>query len=168
MPFLDRFDRLNRSISFKIQWVGFLGLLVMMVVTTIDVFFAKVFQSPIRGSLDTVELSQLVAISFGGAATLLRGKHVEVEFVTAKLPKSLQRILGVIVQILCLCLFALLVWRFAMHGYYLQEGGEVSATARIPVAPFVYAAALGILPLFLIYLKQIIESIRRVTGKWNQ
>lgn len=167
MPFLARVDKFNGRVSSMLQWVGVVAILFMMTITTIDVFMAKVFLSPIRGALDVMELAQLIAISFAGAATLLAGKHVQVEFVVMILPKRVQDVIAVIVQILCLVLFVLAVWRLFRHGYYLQTGGEVSATARIPVYPFAYGAAVALIPLCFIYIRELIESCRRVFTKWT-
>jgi hypothetical protein len=41
----------------------------------------------------------------------------------------------------------------------MQIGGEESMTARIPLAPFAYAAAVGLIPVCLIYLQKLLTSI---------
>ena len=73
MQVLEKFDRLNHKISFGVEWIGLAGLLLMMAITCIDVIGAKVFKTPVPGALDIVMISQLMAVVFAVAGSLLLG-----------------------------------------------------------------------------------------------
>jgi TRAP-type C4-dicarboxylate transport system permease small subunit len=161
MPYLEKLERLNRWVIQRVEWIGFAALLAMMVVTCIDVLGAKLFLRPIRGALDSVEIAQLVAISFAAAAALVCGRHIEVEFFVVLLPKRLQSYIAFVVHLFGFVLFVLVVWRLAEHGYHLQTGGEVSPTARIPLYPFTYGAAFACIPVCLSLLIKAITSFSR-------
>jgi TRAP-type C4-dicarboxylate transport system permease small subunit len=165
MSTLEKLERLNRSVIHKIEWIGFAALLTMMLVTCIDVIGAKLFLSPILGALDTVEIAQLVAISFAAAAALIYGRHIEVEFFVILLPRRVQACIAFVVHTLGLALFAVIVWRLAEHGLYLQTGGEVSPTARIPLHPFTYGAAFACIPVCIVLLLQAIKSFFRMVKR---
>jgi len=154
---LDKFERFNRSVSHWAEWIGFVALLFMMVVTCVDVIGTKFFLTPVFGALDMIMLAQLIAISF--AVSLAR--HVQVEFFVLLLPKRLQKVADIIVNFLGLLLFVLIVWRLFLYGHHLQTGREESATARIQLYPFVYAAAVAFIPACLIYLQQLLTDINR-------
>jgi TRAP-type C4-dicarboxylate transport system permease small subunit len=162
MGFLEKVEKLNHWVIHKIEWIGFAGLLVMMFITCIDVVGAKVFLHPIRGALDTVEIAQLIAISFAAAAALICGRHIEVEFFVVLLPRRVQSCIAFMVHGLGFALFAVIVWRLAQHGYHLQAGGEVSPTARIPLFPFTYAAAFACIPVCTALLVKAIHSFSRM------
>ena len=162
MPVLEKLEKLNHTVIDKIEWVGLAGLLVMMFITCFDVLGAKLFLHPIPGALDTVELAQLVAISFAVAAALLEGRHVQVEFFVVLLPKRLRACVDFIVQLLDLFLFIIIVWQLAKYGHYLRIGGEVSATVRIPLFPFAYGAALASIPMCLVFLFELLKSFSRM------
>jgi TRAP-type C4-dicarboxylate transport system permease small subunit len=162
MALLEKLEKLNHWVIHRIEWIGLAGLLLMMLVTCIDVVGAKLFLHPIRGALDSVEIAQLVAISFAAAAALIYGRHIEVEFFVVLLPKRVQSCIAFVVHLLGLVLFMLIVWRFAQHGYYLQAGGEVSPTARIPLFPFTYGAAFACIPVCLALLGKAINSFLRM------
>jgi len=140
--------------------VAAVGLLLMMVVTCVDVVGAKVFLHPLFGSIDIVELSQLVAISFTGASALILGNHVKVEFFMVMLPKRLRALVDAIIHLLGFLLFALIVWRLLAYGYSLQEAGEVSSTIRIPLYGFAYGFAVATVPLCLVLLTDMIKSLK--------
>jgi TRAP-type C4-dicarboxylate transport system permease small subunit len=159
MSSLQRFETFNRKISLGIEWVGLIGFLLIMVITTIDVIGAKLFLKPVFGALDIVMQAQLVAMSFAAAATLITGRHVAVEFFTPLLPDQLQKIVAVFVNLVGLALFAILVWRLTEYAYALQMDHEVTPTARIPLYPFAYGAAFACIPVSLVYLYYVLESL---------
>ena len=156
---LEKFEKFNRKLSEGVQWIGLAALVLIVVLTCVDVVGAKVFRTPVFGALDMVILAQLIAISFAVAITLIMGRHVQVEFFVMLLPKRLQSGITCMVNFLGLGLFILIVWRLFAYGYGMQIGGEESMTAGIPLAPFAYAAAVGCIPVCLIYLQKFLTSI---------
>jgi len=158
---LEKFEKFNRRLSSFFEWIGFGAIFLMVVLTCVDVVGAKLFRAPVFGSLDVMMLAQLIAISFAVSMALILGRHVHVEFFVILLPKRLQFIVECVVNFLGLALFVLIVWRLIVFGHHLQLGGEESATARIPLFPFAYAAAVGFFPVCLVYMQQLFTSILR-------
>jgi len=163
MAFLEKFEKINQLISSWIQWIGLSALLLMMCITCVDVLGAKVFRTPVFGALDIMMLAQLIAVTFAASIALLLDRHVQVEFFVILLPKRFKAAIDCMIHFLCLALFVLLVWRLFAFGYNLL--GEETATARIPIAPFVYAAAIACIPVCLVFLHRFIGSIIKVVKK---
>lgn len=163
MAALEKLEHLNSKVSGWLEWVGFAGILVIILVTTVDVVGAKAFLTPVFGSLDIVVLAQLIAASFTVSATLIAGRHVRVDFFIVLLSKRWRAAVDTFVCSLAFVFFVIVVWRLAMYAYSLQTGGEVSPTARISLYPFAYAAAVACIPVCLIYLSQIITTLMRST-----
>lgn len=156
---LEKFERFNRSLSGWAESVGFAAMVFMVVLTCIDVLGAKLFRVPVPGSLDMMALAQLIAVCSAGAMTLIKRKHVAVEFFVARLPGPARAVVNFVVKLLCVALFVIIIWRVADYGYHLQTGNEVTPTAQIPLAPFAYAAALAMVPLCLVLLQQLLSSL---------
>jgi TRAP-type C4-dicarboxylate transport system permease small subunit len=156
---LDRLEKFNRRLSAYMETVALVGFLLMMVVTCVDVIGSKLFLHPLPGSIDIVELSQLVAISFAAASALILGNHVQVEFFMVMLPKRLQAMGDCVVHFLGFLLFALIVWQLYLYGDSLQAAGEVSSTLRIPLNGFAYGFALASVPVCLVLLTKMIKSL---------
>ena len=156
---LDKFEKFNKKLSQGAEWIGFVAIFLIVVLTCVDVVGAKVFRAPVFGALDFVMLAQLIAISFAVAIALIMGKHVQVEFFVMLLPKRLQSGIDCIVNFLGFVLFIVIVWQLFAYGYGMQIGGEESMTARLPLAPFAYAAAVGLIPVCLIYFHKLLTSI---------
>ncbi len=92
----------------------------MVALTSVDVIGAKLFRTPVFGALDIMMLAQLIAISFAGAMALILGRHVQVEFFMILLPKRVQVLVDILINLLCLVFFVIIVWRLFVHGYDLQ------------------------------------------------
>lgn len=161
MPVLKKFEKFNRLLSGWFEWIGLVGLLVVMFITCIDIIGTKLFLRPVFGAIDIVVLSQLVAISFAVAFALILGRHVKVEFFVIRLPRRAQAVIDSIIHLLGLSFFILIVWRLCVHGYSLQIGKEVSATARIPLYLFAYGIAFASIPVCLVFLHQFLDAIVR-------
>jgi TRAP-type C4-dicarboxylate transport system permease small subunit len=162
---LRKLEEFNRLLSGWFEWIGLAGLLIVMLITCIDVIGSKVFLKPVFGGIDIVMLGQLVAISFAAAFSLLLGRHVQVEFFVPLLPRRAQAVTDSIVSLLGLTLFVLIIWRLCVYGYSLHTGGEVSATARIPMAPFAYSIALASVPVCMVFFLQFLNSLIRIVKK---
>ncbi|MEE8419081.1 MAG: TRAP transporter small permease [Dehalococcoidales bacterium] len=162
---LGKFERFNHRLSGWLEWVGIAGLLLMVLATVIDVVGAKLFNWRLLGAIDIVMLSQIIAISFAAATTLLVGRHVSVEFFVSILPRLARTIIEVFVSFLGLSLFSLIIWRLIVLGYSYQSSGEATATVYIPLYFFAYAIAFACIPIALIYLVELGKSLTKVRGK---
>lgn len=165
MLFRSKLDKLNRLACSWFEWIGLAAFLMMMFITCIDVIGAKLFRMPVLGAIDMVMLAQVLAISFATASALLLGRHVCVEFFMVLLPGRFQALIDSIISLLGLALFILIIWRLWVYGHSFQIGGEESATARIPLYPFAYAASVAGIPVCLVFLSQILEAIERMVRK---
>jgi len=162
---LSKLEKLNQRVSSWFEWIGMAALLAIMVVTLIDVVGAKLFAWRLLGSIDIVQISQAVGITFAGAMLLILDRHVHVTFLTDRLPKRAQAVIGIIIHILELGLFILIVWRLFVFGQYMQTGGEGTPTIRIPLYPFGYGMAAALIPLCFVILLRLVNSLARAVGR---
>ena len=157
----NKFEKFNRRLSNWCEWLGLAALLVMMTVTCIDVVGSKIFRLPLLGSIDMVQLSQIVAISFAAGMAQILGRHVQVEFVYNLLPRRAQAVIDSIWPLLSLGLFIVVIWRLWVLGNSFKTTGEYTATAYIPLYPFAYALALACIPVCLVLLMEFLKSLMK-------
>lgn len=158
---LDKFKKFNHRLSDWFEWIGLVGLLVMMAITCIDVVGAKVFRWRLLGALDIVMLAQIVAIAFAASMALILGRHIRVEFFIKILPRRAQAVINSFVFLLGFGLFSLIIWRLCVLGYSFQTAGEYSATIHIPYYPFAYGIALASIPVCLVFLLEFLKSLKK-------
>ena len=162
---LEKFEMFNRRISGWFEWIGLVGLMLMMVTTCVDVVGAKVFLWRLFGAIDMVMLSQLVAISFATSMALILGRHIRVEFFYNMWSRRTQAMIDCAVLVLQIGLFIMIIWRLCVLGYSFQTSGEYSATAHIPYYPFAYGVALACIPVCLVLLLELMLSLRKVVQR---
>ena len=162
---LGKFEEFNRRLSGWFEWIGLAAMFVMMVITCIDVAGAKVFHWRLFGAIDIVMLSQIVAIAFPAGMVLILGRHIQVEFIIARLPNRTRAVIVSLVLLLELGLFSLIIWQLCVLGYSLKTSGEYSATAHIPYYPFAYCIAFASISIFLVLLLELLKSIGRIIEK---
>lgn len=155
---LAKFEKFNRWLSGWFEWIGVVGLLVMMLVTCLDVLGAWLFLWPLPGVCDIVGLSQAM-IPFAAGFTLIIGRHIRVDFLMNKLPRRAQAVIDCIIALLGVALFILIIWRMYALGQYYQAAGEGSGSIRIPLSPFAYGLALASIPVCLVLFQQFLNSV---------
>ncbi len=160
---LSKFEKFNRRLSGWLEWLGVIGLLVMMFTTCTDVFLAKFFTLPIQGAIDVVQFSQLIAIAFALPISLILGRHIQVDIFISSLSKRIQGIIDSIASLLGLAFFITVVWQLYGLGHSFQTAGERSMSQlRFVLFPFPYAIALGSIPVCLVFLQRFISSLTRM------
>jgi TRAP-type C4-dicarboxylate transport system permease small subunit len=162
---LKRFERINHSVSVWFERIGIIGLLVMLGITCIDVISAKCFRSPIHGAIDIVMLSQVVVIAFTIAAAQIVGRHVRVELFVSRLTETSQAVIDSFIYLFQFILFALIVWRTYELGSSLATADEVSGTLFVPLYPFIFAIAVGCIPMCILFLLKFLNSVSKMVKK---
>ena len=162
---LSKIKEYNKRLSLWFEWIGIVAILLMMTITCVDVIGAKVFKMPILGSLDMVQLAQILAISFAGGITLIMGRHIQVEYFFYFLPRPVQSVISSVMFLLGLGLFVVIIWQVCVLAYSFQTSGEYSMTAYIPYYPFAYAIAFAFIPICIELLLKFLGSLKREEQK---
>jgi len=156
---LAKFEKFNHLLAGWCEWIAVGALLVLALVTNIDVVGAKLFTRPLPGAYDAVMLFQIIAVALAAAMTQIIGRHVRVEFVFRLLPKRAQDIIDSIIYLSLLVFFILIVWQSFVLGQSLQAIQVVSQEVEIPLYPFAYVIAVGIIPICLVFLQEFLKSV---------
>jgi TRAP-type C4-dicarboxylate transport system permease small subunit len=142
------------------EWIGAVGIIVMVALTCADVIGAKLFLLPVPGAIEIVSLVQVATIVFAIAATQRLGGHISVEMFTDLMPPRVRSMVKALTSLLGLVLFALLIYEGVNLGNEYREAGEITATARIPFYPFAYAFSVALFPMAMMMLADTIDSIK--------
>ena len=158
-------EKVTRAVSVWFERVGIVAMLLMLASTCIDVIGTKVFERPFLGAIDIVMLSQVVAIAFTIAIAQIAGRHISVELLVASLSERSQAVIDSLIYLLQALFFAVIVWRIFMLGRALRMAGEVSATLFVPLYPFLFAIAVGFIPITLVCLLNSVHAAMKVVKR---
>jgi TRAP-type C4-dicarboxylate transport system permease small subunit len=159
---VNQLDKFTRGFSGSLEWVGVIGILVMFLVNFIDVVGAKLFLWPFPGATEVISFSQILAIAPAIAFTLILGRHIRVEFIIDRFPKRIRAAISSLSSFLSLILFILILWQSYLYGISLRKAGEIGSTSYVPFYPFAYVIALCCIPVCLVFLMEILQSLNEV------
>jgi len=113
-------------------YVSAIAVAGMMLITVADVFLRAVFNLPIRGTLEIVEL--LLAASFFLAlpATFLRDEHIVVDMIDRRVGHGTVGMLKRIAALISVVLLSILAWQGWIAAKDTLEFNDVTSDLSIP------------------------------------
>ena len=142
-----------QRLTFHVCAVSMFTLIPMMLLTTADVIGRTLFARPVSGAVELSQYMLAVVILLGLAYTQQAKGHPRVNLLVSKLPSLAQRVVEIIITMLCLFIVFILIWQ----GWVLAAGRfstTVSDLLRIPQLPFRLLVSAGG---FLLFLELLVE-----------
>jgi TRAP-type C4-dicarboxylate transport system permease small subunit len=151
------FEKTVTGFSSLFNMVAAAALVVMMLLTSVDVFMRYLFNHPIIGTYDLVGLLGAVMASFAMPYTMLKKGHVAVEIVVQSLSKAKQLFIETLTHLVGISLFLVLVWQAILLSKDMKAAGEVTPTLLLPFYPLVYCMAVCFFGLCLAILVNLLH-----------
>src|SRR2546428_7592315 len=107
-------------------------LAAMMLLTVADVVLRAVFNRPIHGTFELIELCLACTIFVALPAVFLRDQHLVVDVVDHFAPPRFVRVLDLAGAAASLVVLAVMLWRMAFLAHDMQQFGDVTADLSIP------------------------------------
>jgi TRAP-type C4-dicarboxylate transport system permease small subunit len=146
------------------EWIGVVGIIIMVVVTCADVLGAKLFLAPVPGSTEIISLIQVAAITFAVAATQRHRGHISVEMFVDTLPPRVRSLTKALTSFLGAIVFVLLIYESILLGNEYLKAGQVTATIQIPFYPFAYAFSLALLPIAIMLIVDCVQAVKEAVS----
>jgi TRAP-type C4-dicarboxylate transport system permease small subunit len=157
---MERFERFVKNMSKTFEWIGVVGYLIMVLVNVIDVVGSKFFNFPLPGAFEVTSFAQVIAIALTIPIGLYLGFHISIDFILEKFPDTPKRLINIFVSIVLIIFFGLILYQTLEYGYSLQISDEIGSVSKIPLFPFAYVIAIGIVPVILFYIIKTITSLK--------
>jgi len=132
---IHKLDRLARPLENVANFAAALAIFLLMVLGTAQILLRSVFNSPIAGYIDMVELS-MAGMAFLGAAYCQRlGSHIRMEIIVERLRGRLLWGFEVFGTLVALFIIGVLIWYGWGHFTRSYELGDTTIDAEFPVWP---------------------------------
>jgi len=160
-PALRRADRWLSPVEDAFNLVSALAIFGLMLLGVAQIILrSKIFNSPMYGYIDLVELS-MASFAFLGVAYCQRlGGHVRMEFVVSHVNGRtlwIAEILGTLVALLIISVLGWFSWEHALRAYEL---GDSTIDAEYPVWPSKLLVPIAFAVLWLRLLVQLAGFVR--------
>jgi len=144
--------------------VAALALVAMMILVNSNVIF-RPLGKPIWGTFEIVGFLGTIVISFSLIQTTFSRGHMAVEIITSRLHPYARVALGLANRVICMIMLGLVAWQSAVYGQKVIASGQVSATLKMPIYPFLYGIALAFGISAVIVLVDIVRAPLRLDDK---
>lgn len=137
-----------------------------MFLTAADVLLRDVFNRPIVGSMEIIQIMMSGMFGFGLAYCAVKKGHIRIDIIHGHLSQPVQRALDILSYFTAFGFSTLIAWfTFCKGKEYFFNEETLSQTLTLPVYPFVFILSLSTAMLSLVFLKDLIESIAGITRK---
>lgn len=150
------------------NWMGYISqgiLLIMVFLTTFDVFGRFFFNKPITGTFELTELGLALMIFLGLGLTHLQDEHIAIDFLTTKMSKRNQAILDIVIDLLITAFMVLVAYNLWENSKRIANSNTVTGDLSLPIHVFIIIAALGTLAFALSALAKALNLLPKVVKK---
>lgn len=148
-----------RPICAGVSALGMAFFLIMVLATFLDVFLRYFFNSPISGTIELTEFFMVIVFFTSVPYTQWTGGHIVMDVVTAKLSQPVQDKLQIVTC--CWSVATVGACLAAMIGYSMNM--EISSPVLgVPIKPFIWFAAAGLILLLLTLIHDLFASLLKV------
>jgi len=137
-------QRLFQIVSKISRWMNAIAALALgfIILLTVADVILRYFKKPIIGTYEMVALSGAIIIGFSLSYTSIMKGHVNVDFLTQKLPPEGRKIFGSITKCLGVLLFMIIAWNLIILGMDFHKVGEVTPTRHLPIYPVLFGVGI--------------------------
>ena len=164
MQKMEAFKRFNEKWAKWFNWVAMFMVAALLSLTVIDIIGSKL-RMPIPGGYDITGFILLLVCAFGIAQAEVRGRHIRIDIFLLRFPERIKGVFGVFSNTISAAIIALLVLTSVQYGFYTYNFRVVTLDLLMPHFPFVFVIALGCVPLVLVLIQEIFESIKKAREK---
>ena len=111
------------------------------IVTCGDVVGRYLFNAPLRGSLEMLDMLVCLSIFPALPRVCRRRGHISVDLIDDVLKGPSHAVLLRVVDVVCAAALAVVAWRMALYGIKLRGYGDVTLLLRIPLYPYAFGVS---------------------------
>lgn len=160
--FLDNFTVASDKISYFLAYLSMVAIMVMMVMITVDVVLALVFNIRITGAYEISQMILSVVVFSSWAYTQSKQGHIHVVMFVRAMPRGLRFICFGLTSILSTVTMGIATYAVYFQILEKMASNEMTANLLIPHWPFVVFQFLAFLLLGVLLLRDSIKAIAAI------
>jgi len=161
---LKQLSDIVKGVGSSLDKLAGISLFCEMLLIVANIILRTVFNHPILGTYELVGFLTAIGVALALAHCAFQNGHIAVSLIMEYFPQKIQSIVAVFVNVASLILWVAAVWSLGKFGQAMKIKGLVSPSAEIPIYPFIYLVAFGLLGLCLVQLFKLLVSFREILG----
>ncbi|WP_407495714.1 TRAP transporter small permease [Pseudooceanicola sp. MF1-13] len=156
---MANFDMALRRGANWLALIGFAGLFVLAVMTTIDALLRSIFSAPIHGVNDVSSVVMAIVIASCIPANLAGRKNISVEVLGAVLGVTVNNILRLFASLIVLAFIAVMAWEFIPFVEGVYSSGRRTWVLAWPIWPWWSVATVFLYYATVIQVSNVIHDV---------
>ena len=160
-------DYTDRGFGAVERWRGYLGMIALiglMAMVVVEVVARYVFNHPMQGYIDIMEMMMVLLVFLSLAYCQREGGHIRMELFMTRVLRGgrryhLAEFFHLLISLAGFGVIAFFAAKEVLHAYNI---GDVSMTVHLPTWPARMLAATGAIFLCLRFILQMLQSLREV------
>ncbi|WP_372530050.1 TRAP transporter small permease [Oricola sp.] len=157
---MDRLSEIIRRSTHWLSLVGFVGLFLLAIMSTLDALMRSFFSAPIHGVNDVSAVVMAVVIASCIPANLSGRKNITVEVLGAAFGLRADRVLRLFASIVVLVFVSLMAWEFVPYTKVIFESGRQTWVLAWPIWPWWSVATVFLAFAALVQAVNVAQDIR--------
>jgi TRAP-type C4-dicarboxylate transport system permease small subunit len=158
-------EKALHSVIRVVNGAGTVVLGAMVLLTVADVLMRLFLDRPIRGALEIVEFLMVIVVFSAIAYTGLLKGHIVIQILPSRLPERPRAILDSIADLISIGFCCLIIWQGIAQAQMTRLKNDISGVLSIPISPFYYVLVVGVALMVLVFLANLLDSVRRWVKK---
>jgi TRAP-type transport system small permease protein len=142
-------------------WITMIVLVAMMMISVADIFMRYVFNMPISGTSELIEI-MMICLLLGMAGCAMENRHVRVDVIIERLPEKAVAFMDVIMLILGIGVSGILMWQGFWQGMFQLRYQVTSSALHIPVFPFYVVLSVSFIFLIIAMVVLVFNRIKEL------
>jgi len=151
-----------KGLSHLLDKLAGICVFAVMLLIVSNIIFRVVFSKPILGTYELVGFLTALGIALALAYCAFHDGHIAVSFILERFSKKIQAVINVLTNTAALLFWSMTVWYMGKFAHTMMVKGMVSPSAEIPIYPFIYLVALGLLGLCLVLFFKLLTALKEV------
>ncbi|TKC18417.1 TRAP transporter small permease [Robertmurraya kyonggiensis] len=161
----ERFEKITLFMNNVLHKISSFVLFILMFLTLADVIGRYFFNKPITGTYELTGLALAIIIFFSLGSAQIHKDHIEIDFLTNKMPLKVQHFLALLGSLILTVLMALTTWQLYEYTMRILVGHETSGDLGLPLYIFSGLTIVGAFCFTLTYLLDVLKTLQKLVKK---
>jgi len=144
--------KIIEKINNGFHYISAFFIISLMFMTLAEIVMRRFLNMPLAGTFELTMMFLSMAVFFGCGFAQQNAMHVVIDFLYERLPRIGKKLISIISTLLYAGIVVVMFWVVLQDAIRRLGTGDVTSTLQLPIYPFVFAAAAGLLGLTLAVL----------------
>jgi TRAP-type C4-dicarboxylate transport system permease small subunit len=140
----------------------------VMALVLANVIMRNVFKLPMLGTVEIVGLLTATGLGLALSNCEMTDFNIAMDIVTEKLSRRAQKVIDILIYLVSLGFWAIVVWRIFVFASTSYTNGRVTATASIPLYPFIFILGFNVFCLCVVLAYKLIRTVKEAPAEFRK